>query len=721
MSNLYYYLLLYHLPKFFERSGLRSNMRIQEESRKSAVAAVMSRNMSHNIGSHVLARLSSVSDYLKEPDQKGAEPRSLILQTACLNSYLRTRMDFLADVSTAVPFITTPKYFYSDAICYFRPISGDELNDKDEHRWPKLLVDNISGGVKVGVDGSPLDSSRIQLHVKVASNGNLIKRGSHDDPVVAFPNDALGLHALYVILENIIRNCAKHSKIESGLVLTLTANNAVRGNKHLCLLEIVDNLGSSNPSRKQTDANGTNILLNRLEQYCNASILDSASGQLRQGGWGVLEMKIAAAYLRRIGPAEVDAQVKTDEVDGKKERFIELSRNSRTVTEPPILSPFLDRQGNLGYKLYLEKPKIALIASEKGDELISAEMKGDLETIGIEEVTYGAVDLSKGTEHEFLVCVNPTQDQISKAYHSNQRFLVTDESNLALQNVLKTRDVITIRHMLWDQKVSGMLSRATMCRATNCDNVDTWFKNSYADGSFTIFFDNHGSCYKGEPPSSRGCSQYDFDSMFYYEPYPTNGPTGLILERIQKLAEWENSDTRYKHEKQTLLAELVDSSWLQCAIIDERIQEGAEKVDLHLAGKQKKQIWVLERMRVDIPSKHKVDLSKQEYEDADKETIESWVQQAIRQIEVGFAVIHLGIIEKIVGTNKDRIAGWLKRFEDQTKGQDKSLVVISGRGRPSNLPEDTLFLPYSLIARYVFEYRSKYHLCKVLRSARRNQ
>ena len=119
-----------------------SSYEVTRQSIRSAIAAIMGRNMSHNIGSHVLARISTsqtvaeaiFSRHFREevdvfaatpqaatPAGKGlnifassSEPSQIQISAvktetetateliAKLNAFLRMRMDFVADIATAV-------------------------------------------------------------------------------------------------------------------------------------------------------------------------------------------------------------------------------------------------------------------------------------------------------------------------------------------------------------------------------------------------------------------------------------------------------------------------------------------------------------------------------------------------------------------------------------------------------------------------------------------
>jgi hypothetical protein len=75
-----------------------------ESLEQAAQAQIMSRNMSHNLGSHALARIKS-SDLKNEP-RDGER----------LLGYLQERMDFVARVATEWPTWREPVLFYGDLV-----------------------------------------------------------------------------------------------------------------------------------------------------------------------------------------------------------------------------------------------------------------------------------------------------------------------------------------------------------------------------------------------------------------------------------------------------------------------------------------------------------------------------------------------------------------------------------------------------------------------------
>ena len=169
--------------------------------------------MSHNIGSHVLARYRAKVDAMSVVEF-ASEKCSL---SKFLN-YLQQRMDFLADVAT------------SDRAFRFQTLSLPQLIKQLEDD-KSVLLRFITGK----------DSLTTSVHYK-----------SRADVQFACPGGEVGVHALYVILENIIRNSARHGDPldhEVKLEVSLCEQDQ---NNDLLKMKIVDPHSPVEPNREVT-------------------------------------------------------------------------------------------------------------------------------------------------------------------------------------------------------------------------------------------------------------------------------------------------------------------------------------------------------------------------------------------------------------------------------------------------------------------------------------
>lgn len=118
-----------------ELGGKNWAERCRKESIKSAIAAIMSRNMSHNLGSHYLyytkSQLMALAD---EFEEKGPEIRG----AAKVLGYMQARMDYLATI------VAGEKYPYGSV--YFKGQMFDELTIDDFSK--RHFKDEIEGNGK---------------------------------------------------------------------------------------------------------------------------------------------------------------------------------------------------------------------------------------------------------------------------------------------------------------------------------------------------------------------------------------------------------------------------------------------------------------------------------------------------------------------------------------------------------------------------------------------
>ena len=657
-----------------------------ESTIKSAVAAVMVRNLSHNIGSHVLANLSCESDL--EARYHAESSKTLFSQITSFNSYLRMRMDFLADIATAVPAIQVPK--------------GLKLiikNFLDE----KILREYISGSTAIKAGNICIDDR------------DLFGNGARNDMIFACTNESLGAHAFYVILENIIRNAVKHEDLPKNLLrLTIQCSEDlsknISGNNVMgdyWKVDIVDNTRmckSISKNKKDIEKKYQVDLVSKLNGMIRKPILDE--GKVRHGGWGVLEMKIAAAYLRKLPPEEIES-----DIEGKN-------------FEPPLLRAS-NKQGNLCYTLYLPKVKELAIINYGNQLKLFDIAQYDLASKGISVINYtDDIEYDQISDYQFILLVEPSQDhlyKLKKAVNSiTKRIFISCISGIkektkytpfdltVLMSLLKDgKNQVEIEAFLWQTWSETLWYR----QYPNCEGVVRFGKrkgeiddccepinpsSEKVSEKKYIFFDCHGEnqLYK------------DDDKIIYYEPFGSTSPSGRLFTESEK----------YTQElKRKISYGLVDAALTKVVVIDERIQRYAYKNNIH------DNAHVFEKMNIFVPDINTFDLNEQSYRYGQNELdlLVSWIDGQIQLnntcIEDNvFLVVHLGVIEKLVGTDAKKIEEWISRYSKK----QVSVVITSGRGKPTNIPENTLFLNYSLVSQYLLENRSKYHLAKILYASR---
>lgn len=191
---------------------------------KSAVGSIMSRNGSHNIGSHVLSALSH---------QIGTMPDDRVFY-----QYIQQRMGYIANVTTGFPSWTTSTMLVGDMMrtffsqhhlleyiadseglhAYrFRDSNGVPYPDEEQSETIKICVRRVDYDKNAKVTHFV---SFFNCKPETAASNSL-----EQDVALAIPGGIVGQHAFFTILENIIRNAAKHGWAAKKQNTRKTADN----------------------------------------------------------------------------------------------------------------------------------------------------------------------------------------------------------------------------------------------------------------------------------------------------------------------------------------------------------------------------------------------------------------------------------------------------------------------------------------------------------------
>ena len=370
------------------------------ESIKSAKAAIMSRNMSHNLGSHVMfyikQKLQSVSKIINNDVLHniitGSQLNIEELQEKLQNSanielpflvglgrfinYLQERQDYIATVATnyipARSTISFKDFIYDELKPDLRYERHKKDNSSSDNGWqPKnLLLDYIA----YSEGYSKSDDIEIKF-------GEFDGHNPQDDTAkgdfqalrkfnVAVPGGVIGRQAIFSIVENIIRNAAKHSEHRTNgkLVLQLSlvdAENDFTGDfltdKFRCMRKEKGSMESGESLVKlyQNHKDAFHILRIKLDMPNKKDDIEALVGKLgedyveedgsmKETSKGLKEMRISAAWLRGHS---IDTDIPT--------------------TEPPVLAvysePYDDTdKETISYYLCIPKPcKVAFVVDKE--------------------------------------------------------------------------------------------------------------------------------------------------------------------------------------------------------------------------------------------------------------------------------------------------------------------------------------------------------------------
>lgn len=405
------------------------------EAIKSAKAAIMARNLSHNLGSHVMSYmkqdLSSVEDmisrrvledaYSKKNFPSGDVELPYLVGIGKFISYLQERQDYIATVST--------DYIPYPSAVNFKDAIYDELNpdyrfqrhsEWKGHKPTNILLENIAKSEGLSRENGTQKGNNIIIKYGKFDGLNHYGDGKEDYEKLrqwnfSLPGGIMGRHAVFSIVENVIRNAAKHSSRtqDENLTLTFDIKDPVleKGSwkddpffrdylnkEDTSDLYVVTLTDSANTEEERIN------FINRI--VCDPFANDGED--LTASNKGLKEMVISAAWLRNI-------RIEEENIDSNKVPIL----RARSV------------EGHLQYVFCLPKVKeVALITSN--EKLLNA-AKSDLwKQNGW--YAYSVEDYKKLSSKNFnfiLLDNNPDsrKDEIRKC--SNNRFFVAaNETNL---------------------------------------------------------------------------------------------------------------------------------------------------------------------------------------------------------------------------------------------------------------------------------------------------
>ena len=421
--------------------GLRLQLNARKEAIKSARAAIMSRNMSHNLGSHVMSylkqNLSSVSNIfndrilallindinslkidneiknaIKDGDQ-GILP--FLVGLGQFISYIQERQDFIATIATDfIPYLSTVN---------FKDFIYDELNPdkryerhstRKNYKTDNILLGNIARSEGLGRKTSPTGN--------VALNNIVIKFRNFDgDPVekqddqghptgkaldgrekefntlkemrpynFSLPGGVVGRQAIFSIVENVIRNAAKHGNWREKDQLELTFNIFTKeeiemtDKSDIYLDDNAETKGSLSlrevfkkfyvPAKDAKDLYFITLTDNlsmdesKLEKLRKAidEPLINDRGEMNEASKGLKEMRISSTWLRSLTEGEAYNPIKYKiDNDGKWVKIPEKSwKNINENQNVPILYARISN-GHLQYIFSVLRPKKVAIVSSR--------------------------------------------------------------------------------------------------------------------------------------------------------------------------------------------------------------------------------------------------------------------------------------------------------------------------------------------------------------------
>jgi hypothetical protein len=703
----------------FDKYRYKKEGEVQESNVRAAISQLFARTDSHDLG-HVLDAYKSIDDFgtAEFENQYKAQGDVLLTETnldsesrpiirtdrlsasyaahiinkenpsqaadlrfkfypnliAYFNQYLKTRMDFRADVATGNANSLTTLDYYNDI---FIPFDNN------------LIFNNRISGIS-----DPDLSYRIENSYSYSKERTLANKDISLQ--VAIPNDVLGCQALYIIWSNVIRNTVKHSKMslleKKDLILNIQLQEYSL-NPDFIELSIFTSI--------YRDDQETESLVEKRNRAFDDAIFDKIDpNRMRDNNLGSIEMAACAAYARLLNVTDINKEkFKLFNSEGE---FNNSPRGSKN--EPVIIYAYSSKDGanegksSLGYKLYLLKPKEILVVcndpASLGNNLIEGKTAPILQKFGIEFIEASAIK-AKTYNHRFLVFAGHENDfeQFNNVCDDEELSASLPKRKLFIENP-KYSDIPQFKNACW-QKWIDKHNGQYLIRDIDNGNDYKYPKDATAFTNEIRLYDHHTNLPVGN--LSNGdyhemcCGHHwlklyrsQLDKPFYLLPYIEGVITKVLIidERIQK--------SIVEHKKKYADVIPYDNYFLQQGIII----PGTNNIGPNLnVGNLKEK----------------------------KQELKEYITGFINKVE--FVVLHLGLLEKFFNDNDVKGVVKLDELINELIGGEnnrRKVVITTGRGKAVNVNPDLSFLPISLLQNAIETAFDKYRLVQILYNSRKS-
>lgn len=653
-------------------------------SAKAAVTAIMSRNLSHNIGSHVLSYWNQELENKLNIQGTYDENQTVIKKSKVLLQYIQQRMDFLAEISTSIPCSELALDIKNDILGPFVNPNRDKYHTTEVSNDISVLLRYIA------------ESEGINLHgrIKIKLNGLKSNR-------VSIPNGVVGTHAIYSILENFIRNAAKYYRgsVNNAVnfIIVVQEPKYLDWDKKYVAISIWDMRDNSCNNKdlkkmrsflpKWKNGNGTKHLKGSENNTQNCEFTNT-EGTLLPGGWGMKEMLTCANFLRKSSP-EVLYEILSEGYNPGEPPLLDIlcgeepeGKSCCTASANNCSHKESEYKNKLGIGFYLRKPKDLAVAIEKTnidpkntfgiEEIKNLPKKKDNNTSPLkEEIPHKILLLDKDYEENYKddpkspcrIRLGNTNDTINDDYYlkSYKEFIDDD--------IIKNED--------WPQMIftgGGESNKYKPLfekrennygKAVNEDIlVNGEFHSTVGDKGFLLFYHHaENAIYI----TKAFLSEKRKDGMKYFQGMSASHS---FYTRVTN----PPSDKKINQHFQM---EIIESAMTRVVIVDERVSRWANK-DYKTGIKIKD---VLEYMNVYVIP---VCLSKITLSEMENNLTKIGNEKfSIINSDAGihFFVIHQGVLDKMEKEGKDNSINLLGKVKCRWK------VVASGRGVPPELKE----------------------------------
>lgn len=706
---------------------------------KNAKAAIMARNMSHNLGSHVLSYTQrDISDCIDESkDFSSSYMRGL----QHLLKYLQERQDFIATVATArVPYFL-PLAFKETVFDFVNP-------DYKAKRHPTLpMVDNIllkhiarSESYVHYTPGKKIEGHQVLVSMYNRAERKIVRGDENQESLdfireknYMFPSGVVGRHAIMSIIENLIRNAAKHEKVDDDLEILMelcSHNDLIRNEEPIIVDETIRDM-----YKQSVDGTKLDYLIFSYRAADPGKVSETIKSIIENGLCEeyIDEYQIATGTNKGIKEIRVSASWLRGEIDEEKYKIWDNPHKKKEDENNRLLAPLvyvqqydLKTQNNtdtyIQFVIGLRKALSISIIKEKFEDEVVTKMQ---ELFGEECVVY-----------------NTVEEYINDSFSNSAEYTI-----VATEEIKNRIRIFSYERILVIPNAINLNSRhAFICQLSekyigNVSQEEIWIedktkkiRNSSSETDYIRI--------KGK--DSRAQMRYVYkkhleqDSEWDDFLYALNKGKYPILEFIESLTGSNSTDRLVRTQR--------DSLWFyrhmyamkkKIAIIDERLYDMVSKQDLW------QKVLLLKLKGIYL---FKIDETTgilhgfSSYDDYSKQQcVELGTIDLINDTRLNlknnynlpqfdYISIHQGILDKLYGIDKtkerrevtDGIYECLSchRKSPIGNGFQEGLSIHSGRSKPevSNMPQKLPFIQYSALSDALFD--CKYTLINLLSYAK---
>lgn len=300
---------------------------IIKHGERAAIASIMGRNMSHNIGSHVLSDIK-YDDFnnISKPVPKATRSkiRKLGHEFSTFHAYMQKRMDLIARITGKTPGWGEPMYFIGDLLKGFfnQSLLLNHLVEDQGKKWKETGIEFL---LQINENEASAKATKVTFNyiktTKINKNGKEEEVSTYswrpsdgsnfEDFLVSIPDGNIGAQAFYIFMESLMRNSAKygeHRHKEEKFTININVTSDETNEKDSYYrLKIFDNLSGCNGN-----------LIEEIRDKIKEPLIDEKSGELAAKSLGIAEMREACNFLINQDSKDFPANIKNKNVDSWK-------------------------------------------------------------------------------------------------------------------------------------------------------------------------------------------------------------------------------------------------------------------------------------------------------------------------------------------------------------------------------------------------------------------